>query len=61
MKMNVQDTVSVLLIALVTALPVIAGAPATFGLGPVAGAWLGLIALVAGVLLNRRDKVGDGE
>lgn len=59
--MRASDPLTVLLLALSAAIPALAASPASFGLSPVIGAWVGLAGLVVGVLLNRQDTVGDGE
>lgn len=69
MKPNLHDAISVGLIALigafplivVTALPMIAAAPATYGLTPVTAAWLGLVGAVIAAVLNRQPRIGDGQ
>ena len=63
--MKKHDVPSLILIALVAVLPLIAGAPAQYGLSPVVGAWVGLLAVavgaVSGIWLNQRDSIGDGK
>ena len=57
--MKSHDILTILLIVLAGVVPVVAAAPAQYGLGPIAGAWLGLVGLGLGIVLNRLDAVGD--
>lgn len=63
--MKKHDVPSLILIALVACLPLVASAPATYGLTSVVGAWVGLasvaVGAVAGIWLNQRERIGDDE
>lgn len=62
-KLRRRDLPSVLLLALNTGLPLVAAAPAQYGLSPIAGAYIGLaaamVAAIAGVILNQSDAIGE--